>query len=435
MTPFNLLTMAGAPEAGQMDMTPLIVGALGLVLLIAFCIGFAKGVRKVSWGGLVWIGACLLFGFVCREYGEGLINSINITMTDAQGVVYDLSALIFFVIAVVCVFAVLAVYGIFSLIFRGKLHRKAKKVSSKPAQKDAYGFEYEDEEEDLDWEDEAYEETVAKETANPSILSRFLGGIFCILNVVTVVAAVLLIAVLLIDSTALKESLAMLYEIPVGTEGEMLMPMLAMIAKRHGIDLLMIGIMIGMAGKGRKKGLMEALRTLFMKVGNIVVVVLCLYLPFSPFAVPVQSEPMPTVQMIPALNALVEYFVQMTVTAMGPELQMISPILGQIVAGVAMAIVASIVMMIVNFVWRKLNFTLRKVGFLRGLDGSASCLVYLLIGAVVCVLVWAGIVALSVFNVLDATALFSENAPISGALYRLCEVIVKPFLEGLMMVQ
>ena len=430
MASFNLLTAEGMPDMAGLDIPTIILGAMGLVLLIAFCIGFAKGARKVSWGGLVWVGACLLFGFVCRDYGEGLVSSINITMKDAQGVVYDLSAIVYFALAIASVLAVLLIYGLFSLIFRGKMHRKVRRPRAKNGPKDIYGNEYDDDD-DFEWEDEneSYEKTVARETANPSILSRFLGGAFCILNVATVIVAVLLVAVIIIDTTALKETLAMLYEIPFGESGEMLMPMLTGIAMRNGMDILMIGIMIAVANKGKKKGLLEALRALFMKVGNVVVVVLCLYLPFSAFVAGPEADP------TNPLYLVVEYFVKLTVTAMGPEMQMISPAIGQLFAGAVMAIVASIVMIIINIVWRRLNFTLRKVGFFRGLDGSASCVVYLLIGAVICVGVWALIVGLEVFEVMDGAVLYSENAPISSALHNLCRVIVRPFLEGLVAVQ
>lgn len=429
MASFNLLTAEGMPDMAGLDIPTIILGAIGLVLLIAFCIGFAKGARKVSWGGLVWVGACLLFGFVCRDYGEGLVSSINITMKDAQGVVYDLSAIVYFALAIASVLAVLLIYGLFSLIFRGKMHRRVRRPRANNGPKDLYGNEYEDDD-DFEWEeDDSYAAAVARESAGPSILGRFLGGVFCILNVATVIVAVLLIAVIIIDTTALKETLAMLYEIPFGENGEMLMPMLTGIAMRNGMDLLMIGIMIAVASKGRKKGLLEALRALFMNVGNVVVVVLCLYLPFSAFVAGPEVDP------TNPLYLVVEYFVKLTVTAMGPEMQMVSPAIGQLFAGAVMAVVASIVMIIINVVWRKLNFTLRKVGFLRGLDGSVSCVVYLLIGAVVCVGVWALIVGLEVFEVMDGAVLYSENAPISSALHNLCRVIVRPFLEGLVAVQ
>ena len=418
MALFNVLA-AAIPGMEKIDIPMLVAVALGLVLLIAFCIGFSKGARKVSWGGLVWIGACLLFGFVGRDYGAGLVDSIHITMVNADGVVYDLSLLIYLAVAVASVLVVLLVYGILSLIFRGKISRKAKR-------KDSFSDESEDDH-DFEWEDE-YSKTVEKETAGPSMLGRFLGGVFCLLNVVTIIVMVLFIAVLLIDATAVKNALAAVYEIavPINGENQLLMPMLVDIAKRNGMDMLLIGVMIAVASRGRRKGLLESLRTLCRGVGNVALVVVCLYIPFSGFIAGPEAN-----QDSPLYKAVI-YLVNLTVTAMGPEMEMISPIIGQIFAGVVLAAAVSIVMMVINFFWRKFNFAFRKLGLFRGLDGSLSCLVYLVIGAVVCVGIFALLVVLDYFKVISSTALFSENAPISSTLYDLCDVMVRPFIEGLM---
>lgn len=57
---YSILTSEGA-GTGNLDWLkylPLIVAIVGIViLLVAFCIGFKKGGRRVSWGGLIWIVA------------------------------------------------------------------------------------------------------------------------------------------------------------------------------------------------------------------------------------------------------------------------------------------------------------------------------------------------------------------------------------------
>lgn len=37
------------------------VGAAALIVIIAFCVGFSKGFTRLSWGALIWTGACALF--------------------------------------------------------------------------------------------------------------------------------------------------------------------------------------------------------------------------------------------------------------------------------------------------------------------------------------------------------------------------------------
>lgn len=425
MMPFNLLT-AAEDTAQQNDLMPLILGACAIALLIAFCIGFAKGFRRVSWGGLVWIAACATFFAVTAEYGSYLMQAINIKMTTAEQEVYNLSSIVLFILAFLCILAVLIVYGILSLLFRGK-KRKIKKVKDK-RHRDAFG-DYYDDDDDYDFEeDERYEKVIEREKGT-SLISRFLGGITALVNVLTIVFVILMVAVLLINSTTLRESFASLYEMPIGANGELLMPTLVDIAGRYGMDMLIIGLMILIACKGRKKGLLESLRTLFMKVGNVVVILLALYLPFSEMIAGENAD------VNNPLYQLVKYFVDMMNASMGSALAQIAPLVGMLVAGIVMAVIASIAMGIVNVLWRKLNFTLRKSKFLRRIDGSLSCFVYLIIGAMIALFVWAILCGLDVFGILNADLLFVEEAQLSAGLHYVCKVFVEPFLEGISLIK
>ena len=425
MMPFNLLTAAG-DTTGENPLMPILLGVVGIVLLIAFCIGFAKGARKVSWGGLVWIAACATFFAVTATYGGELMNMLKISMQTADGQTYDLSAIVLFVLAIVCILAVLIVYGILSLIFRGKRRTFKKKARSKKNGFDMFGRPYDDDD-DFDFEeDDEYERVIERERGT-SLISRFLGGIFSLVNVVTILAVVLMIAILVINSTTLRNTFAMLYEMPLGENGEMLMPTLVEFAARYGMDMLVIGLMILVAGKGRKKGFLESLRTLFMKVGNVVVILLAMYLPFSNVVAGAEADPNnPIVK-------FVMFFVNMMQSSMGMsgELAAIPSIVGGLIAGILMAVIASIAMSLINIVWRKLNFALRRVGFLRGVDGSISCVVYLIIGAIVCLFVWVVLCALDVFAVLNADLLFAEEAQLSAGLHNVCKVFIEPLLQGI----
>ena len=115
MMPFNLLTAAG-DTTGENPLIPILLGAVGILLLIAFCIGFAKSARRVSWGGLVWIAACATFFAVTATYGAELMSKLQISMETAEGETYDLSAIVLFALAIVCILAVLIVYGILRCI-------------------------------------------------------------------------------------------------------------------------------------------------------------------------------------------------------------------------------------------------------------------------------------------------------------------------------
>ena len=424
MMPFNLLTAAG-DTTGENPLIPILLGAVGILLLIAFCIGFAKSARRVSWGGLVWIAACATFFAVTATYGAELMSKLQISMETAEGETYDLSAIVLFALAIVCILAVLIIYGILSLIFRGKRRTTKKKARTKNARLDMFGKPYDDD--DYDFEEENEYEKVIEREKGTSLISRFLGGVIGVVNVVTILSVVLMIAVLIINSTMLKDTFTMLYEMPLGENGEMLMPTLVELATRYGMDMLVIGLMILIAGKGRKKGFLESLRTLFMKVGNVVVILLAMYLPFSNMVAGADADPNnPIVK-------FVMFFVEMMQGSMGMsgELAAIPSVVGGLISGILMAIIASIAMSLLNKIWRKFNFALRRVKLLRGVDGSISCVVYLIIGAVVCMLIWAVVCALDVFAVLSADLLFVKEAQLSAGLHNVCKVFVEPLLEGI----
>lgn len=422
MMPIQLLSAANS-ALGNLGVDPatIALGVVGLVVLIAFCIGFAKGVRQIGWGGLVWVGAVALFLFCHDEFGARLTENIRMTITSAEGEVFDISALVLFVLAILCILAVLIVYGILSLIFRGKTARKIKMRG--PRELDEFGGEYDDDD-DFEEDDEKYEAVVANERMNPNLLGRFLGGIFAALTAVMVLAVIICIAALIIDSTELKTTLASLYEISIG-EDKMLMTVVLDIAKQWAMDVLAIGLMILVASRGRDKGLLESLRILVTQVGNIVAIILALYIPFSASVVGEGADPSNF------LYQYVMFFVNAIVPAMGPEMEIVSPIIGQLVSGIVLAVAVTIVMVILNALWLKFNYRVRKVAFFRLLDGSVSCVVYLIIGAVAVAGMWAVLIALDVYKVLDVSSLFNETSPISCVMHNVCKVFVEPFLESI----
>ena len=133
------------------------------------------------------------------------------------------------------------------------------------------------------------------------------------------------------------------------------------------------------------------------------------------------------------LYKFVKYFVDMMFNAMGEGMSKISPILGQAIAGIALAVIVSIILTALDIAWRRVNYALRKTSFLRMLDGTLSCVVYLVIGAVVVAAIWAVLTALNVYGLLDASVLYSEAAPISQVMHRLCRLLLEPFLKSLLL--
>ena len=65
------------------------VGAAALIVIIAFCVGFSKGFTRLSWGALIWTGACALFFVLEKKFHAsnpvlkmGLMNKFDPLVRD-----------------------------------------------------------------------------------------------------------------------------------------------------------------------------------------------------------------------------------------------------------------------------------------------------------------------------------------------------------------
>ena len=118
----SILTAAATGEVDLQQLLPtILIVVCGIVLLIAFFVGFAKGWRRVSWAGCVWLVACLAFFLLQGGIGEAFAQTLAPILA---GLSLDGSVAAFaaaFVLALGCIIVALLLYGIFSLIFRPRM--------------------------------------------------------------------------------------------------------------------------------------------------------------------------------------------------------------------------------------------------------------------------------------------------------------------------
>lgn len=104
---------------------PLAVAILcGVILFIALCIGFAKGARKVRYGGVAWLIAGV--GYIFADKFLRAKNPLNKLLSgrfSAKVVEFASS----FSIALACILIVLILGGIFSLFLRPKKKKEKKR--------------------------------------------------------------------------------------------------------------------------------------------------------------------------------------------------------------------------------------------------------------------------------------------------------------------
>lgn len=413
MMPFNAI-LTDTESFESLQIVPLILGAIvATALLIAFFIGFYKGYRRVSWGGLVWVVASA--GFFLLEYFLGAINPLKPIMatifTDEATVAFLAS----FALALACILVALLLQGVCSLLFRPRVkcvNREGDRFTM-----DENGIEYDDEDKDYDdYEDyRSRKMLVRKGFGRPSLFGRFLGGLICVINVAAVCVTVLAIALFVVCVTPLKDGLlAPVFEIEF-------MQFVQQYAFTYAFDFLMIGFILRTARHGFEKGFMESVRVLVVGVGRIVGIGFAFYLPFSSLILPVDQGG------IEIVHSYVFRCIDATLMMGLPET--IAPIVGQILAGVLLFVLVLLVFALLNFILKTLAEGIEGVGFFRVIDGTLACVVYTVVGVAICAIVCSVLYAIGAYGIFDVNVLFVGDS-LAGKMFNLGKVYIQPALDN-----
>lgn len=413
MMPFYAL-LTDTQAFDPLQQLPLLIGAFAAaVLLIAFFIGFAKGFRKVSWGGLVWVAASVGF-FLLESFlgAENPIKPLIATMIVDEATATFLSS---FAFALGCIVVALLLQGVCSLLFRPRVKLVDREGDRFTV--DENGIEYDDEDKDYDdYEDyRSRKMVVRKGFRRPSFFGRLSGGVICAINAAAVLVAVLAIALFIVCVTPLKEGLLA----PVFTNEYM--PLVQEYAFQYAFDFLMIGIILKIARCGYKKGFMESLRALVVGVGRLVGIGFAFYLPFSTMVLPVEEGGI----------EIVHWFVYRCIdaaTMMGLT-EPYAPLVGQLLAGVLLFVIVLIVFALLNFILKTLAEGIEGVGFFRVIDGALACLVYIVIGAAICAIIWAVFYVVGAYGIFDVSTLVGETS-LAKKLLDACGVYIQPALDS-----
>lgn len=398
MTSMNTL-LSGAMDKVLIFLPYVIAGVVALALVIAFCIGVAKGFRRVSWSGLVWLAAFI--GFVLLEkYGV------------AARLFAPLGAFATLACAVGCLLIALVLYAVFALLLRPKRVKVARAGDRVLLDKNGFEFEAESVEYD-DYDDYEFDDRFYKKYKKPTVFGRLLGGLFCLVNTAAVAATVIAVALMVVHGTKIGAATPALYEMKVF--GFAFVPALLPFVVDYALDFLFMGIALGIALKGRRQGFFESLRVLLMKVGALAAVVLCFYLPFSAYV----AEGNILGKALYKCTQFVEYF--------GLN-GMLAPIVAKLVTGVLFSIFVIAAFILLNWLFKKLVRAVDGVGVLRTVDSVLACLVYFAIGLVVAALVVALAYVLNHYGIFSTVAVTSGKSLISQNLFGLFEIYVEPIL-------
>ena len=410
---FAILTNTEASD--PLQSLPLIVGAVAAaVMLIAFFIGFAKGFRRVSWGGFVWVVASIGFFLLEKFLGaENPLKPLLLSIVADETIATFVSLLVF---ALACVLVVLFLQGGCSLLFRPRVKRVAR--DGDRFSMDENGIEYEDERKDYDDYEDYRSRTilVRKGFRTPTLFGRLFGALICVVNATAVLVAVLAVALLVICATPLKDGLF------AGVFANEYMSIVQDYTFLYAFDFLMLGAILKIARKGFEKGFMESLRVLIVKVGRLAGICAAFYLPFSAFVLPVEEGG------VEILHSFTMRCVD-AATMMGlPET--VAPIVGQLLAGLLLFVLVLLVFALLNFLLKTLAEGIEGVGFFRVIDGSLACLVYLVVGVAVCLLVWATFYVVGAYGIFDINTVLAGES-LASKMLNACGLYIQPALDNL----
>ena len=239
------------------------------------------------------------------------------------------------------------------------------------------------------------------------------------LNIAMIVGVALGVVLLIANATALKDgALSGLFAFKIGKFNATLW--LLGYSKKYALDMLFIGVLVAYACKGNKNGFVATLRNIIVKFGVTVAVFVSFYLPFSKFA---------------GQDGL--YYLHKLVTRFdsafgkmikGQYAEIITPIVSKIFAGLLLAGLATLACLLVSWLLKKASDCIKKVGWLKTIDGSVSGILYLVFGVLVCACVWALLYILGYFGVFYLQELAVQESLLSKGLLNTCENVIKPFL-------
>lgn len=382
------------------------VGAAALIVIIAFCVGFSKGFTRLSWGALIWTGACALFFVLEKKFHAsnpvlkmGLMNKFDPLVRDFASTLS---------IALVSVLAAVAVFGLLALLARPKRKRRKTVVR------------YYEDDGDEDIDDEDYDEDeMPRRMKNgaivekkPCTFNRVLGGIVCIFNAALAIAAAACILLVIFEVTPLKTgALKNVFDS-------------AAVAKTwkyihtYTLDFVMIGIVAAMGYGGYKTGVLRGFRSVFLTVGYIAAIGVAFWLPFSKFAV--EKE------WLSFVGKLSGYFERLILKGL-PEA--VAPVLGKVACGLVLCVGFCIAVAIVGLLLKLIQKAVAQVAVLRFIDGVLSTLLLMALGAVICALLMAVLYTLQHYGIFEGSRLFETNSSLSQGFYAAFDQYLKPVFE------
>ncbi len=401
------------------------------ILALAFVVGMKKGVRKVGFGCCFWLVATIASG-------------IAVSLCD--------TALNAIIAAVCCVAGSLVVCGVGAFLFRA---RKPKVVKVKDYAKDQYGFEYEyDDVDDLDVlelngpDGFARAESrgiryIVKGKSRPTeryrALSRISGGLVAALQAAAVLLAILCIGVLAIKCTTLNTTSN--WGVVLNKKGTLWRVLGDLIAS-YSFDFLTVGILIGLAYKGYRVGIVGSTWLLVRKLGVLIAVIVGLAIPFVQMTADMYIFDKIIGRCASVFTSVPEELSlgDMTGGMMAGFAIPLRNICGRLLAGVFLAILFSVLVLCLSKLLKVCMLKVQSLTATRIIDGCIAVVIYLALGVVLCLVMWGVLYALDYYGLLKVSELFNSEVvsmadkvkTLSEACFEFVGKMVKGMLDAML---
>ena len=388
----SMMSMEGLANA-----LPALMRTFGVVvLLLSFALGFVKGFRRVSWGGLTWAVAGGTFVVLSKAFPKD----------------HKINFIVILLLAMAVIVATCALFGVLGHYLRPKMRWVKDDVNGDTSLAE-FGLEFEPEYLDYDGEHEyaPYGKRLHKTGFGPPcFFFRLLGGLTCAINSGIILWIAYSLFILTINATELIHG-------PLGSllQGEWPTILLAL-AKQCTFEFIAIGIIMLVAIKGYKNGMVASIRSLFVSFGGVVAFIISFYLPFSGFSGATSG-------FFKILGKLVSRCMNMFASV-----EFFGGVLGRLAAGVCIFCVAILLLWLINIALKKVCNAIESTAPTRILDSVVAFGLYLIIGALLCTGIWFGFAAADYFGVFKVTEALSEGAYLTDGLIRFAQVV----LDGLL---
>ena len=227
-----LAAASGSESTGGNILIPVAIIAAVALVVIAFFVGFKKGIRRIGWKGLTWVlsgGLFLVLKKVLASNGDAIMTVVT---------------------AVICAVIGMVLYNVCSWVFRPRM--KWSRLKNFERRNKADSLEYE-----ADYSE--YDSMVSRDCVainvgmKPGFIERVLGGFGCIFNLFAVIIAVALAALTFVNMSQIDLGL-----------GDM--------NKYFGMgtDFVIIGFMIVLGCVGFERGFFCGLRWIFTTFGSLI---------------------------------------------------------------------------------------------------------------------------------------------------------------------